>query len=195
LQVVTGVGFGQLSAAAMGLATPLNRSVIPTRAEPKDCVIDQAAVLSESRILHAWLIQGDRDGASFLADVWQMLGRVAARGGGTLDAMPAETTQPDQRREYLAVVSGTQAEALLLLEVGVHRAQSVPAAPISGRIETSLVGVELLSKQASPATARPETPVLKTYSYVQGIVTHHPSGRTVPLSTMLMGGWDARANQ
>jgi protein subunit release factor A len=147
---------------------------------------------NEPRTLHAWLIQGGVDGFRFLADVWQMLGRLTARGGGTLANLSFAGT--DENRGYLAVVSGKEAEALLLLEVGVHRAQTLPQGVGSGRIETSLVGVELLSNHASPAVGRPATPVLKTYNYVQGIVTHHPSRRTVPLSTMLTGHWDGGAN-
>jgi protein subunit release factor A len=72
-------------------------------------------------------------------------------------------------------------------EVGVHRAQYVPQASSTGRIETCLVGVEVLRLADEPTIGRPPGTILKTYNYPQGRVTVHSTGQQLALDAVLAG--------
>jgi protein subunit release factor A len=142
----------------------------------------------EATRVHAWLIDGETLGQRFLADVWRMLGRLAKRCGGEV---PSDGETEFREAHYLADLRGEHAIARLRFEAGVHRAQSIPD-PGVGRVETSLVGVEILTGDSTVATGRPPVSVLKTYDYVHNKVTHHASGSRVSLEAVLEGEWDPK---
>jgi peptide chain release factor 1 len=136
------------------------------------------------RLLHAWLISDEGDGTAFLADVWRMLTRVAERDGCTLEN--TATLGPSvSGTSRLAGVTGTPSK--LLREIGVHRAQRVPAGSTTGRVATSLVGVEVLPLDSSPSSGRPSGDVLKTYNYIKGGVVRHASRNRGSLAEGLDG--------
>src|SRR5258705_10202269 len=109
------------------------------------------------RLLHAWLISDEGEGPAFLADIWRMLTRVAERDGCALENTAA-LGPPRSGTSRLAGVTGTPSR--LLREAGVHRAQRVPAGSTTGRVATSLVGVEVLPLDSTPSSGRPPADVL-----------------------------------
>jgi protein subunit release factor B len=136
------------------------------------------------RLLHAWLISDEGEGAAFLADVWRMLTRVAERDGCALQS----TATPGARASGTSQLAGmTGTPSKLSRETGVHRAQRVPADSTTGRVATSLVGVEVLPLDSTPSTGRPSGDVLKTYNYVKGAVIRHASGDRGSLTQGLEG--------
>jgi protein subunit release factor A len=132
--------------------------------------------------LHVWLIQDHGEGVSFLADVERMLNAYAKRRGALL--VSAGTPSNSGSDDLTFSVTGDP--SALSSEVGVHRAQRVPHNSV-GRVETSLVGVEILTAGDAPATSRPEAPVLKTYNYVYEQVVRHSTGEKHTLAEVLAG--------
>ena len=136
-------------------------------------VIPTAEARMSGVLLHAWLISDEGDGRPFLADIWRMLTHVADRDGCVLEntATPSPARSATSR---LARLTGTPSR--LLRETGVHRAQRVPAGSATGRIATSLVGVEVLPLESALSSGRPPADVVKTYNYVNAAVVRHASG-------------------
>lgn len=125
------------------------------------------------RLLHAWLISDEGEGALFLTDIWRMLARVAERDGCALEDAAAPGPPPSGTSR-LAGITGQPSR--LLRETGVHRAQRVPTGSAMGRVATSLVGVEVLPLDSIPTTGRPPADVLKTYNYIKDAVIRHATG-------------------
>jgi protein subunit release factor A len=75
--------------------------------------------------------------------------------------------------------------AALLGELGVHRAQWIE--PLTGRIETLKVRVELLRTIVQRGGGASNEEIIRTYNYPLRRCTHHPSGRVVPLDDVLAG--------
>jgi protein subunit release factor A len=142
---------------------------------------------NEADLLHVWLINGGEDGRRFFDDICQMLVRLAGRSGGSLVPASATPSVVEASCDFRARVVGGGSLSRLRQEVGVHRAQCVPEGSSTGRVETSLVGVEVIPTGATASSGRPEGSVMKTYSYVQGWVLHHPSGRRLGLAAVLAG--------
>jgi len=132
-----------------------------------------------TRHLHVWLVDDAAHGAPFLADVWTMLLRIAHGSGCVVASTTHDTTSrwAEIRSECPRVVA----------EVGVHRAQYIPNGSSTGRIETSLVGVEVLCPGEQATVGRPPGPILKTYNYPQRRVAVHSTGEQVALDTVLAG--------
>jgi len=130
-----------------------------------------------TRRLHVWMVDNAAHGAPFLADVWTMLLRIAHGSGCVVASTTHDTTSrwAEIRSECPRV----------LAEVGAHRAQYIPNGGSTGRIETSLVGVEVLRPGEQGAMGRPTGPILKTYIYPQRRVTVHSTGEQVALDIVL----------
>lgn len=137
----------------------------------------------ETRLVHAWIVNGGADGERFLSDIWRMLQLRAEEGGGFLNSI----TLPDRKAtcpEYFGAATDSRTIESLVQELGVHRAQSVPVDSASGRVETSLVGVEIVDLAQTPSRVRPAGSVVRTYSYVTGRAIHHSSGRRYRLENL-----------
>jgi PCRF domain len=158
----------------------LKAGVIPIGAEMRH----EAELRSEAALVHAWVVNGGTDSDRFLSDIWRMLQRRAEESGGSLNrlSLPKETSS----LEYFAAVDSRTLEALQQ-EVGVHRAQSVPVGSSSGRVETALVGVEIMDRVQAPSRVRPAGQVLRTYSYINGQAVDHSSGRSYTLVEIFGG--------
>ncbi len=136
-------------------------------------------------VVHIWLVTDGGGGLAFLSDMRRMIEAVARRHGTVATATRRADGGPGSKPHLFLSVSGSLrwAEA----DVGVHRAQVVPADSQTGRVETSLVGVELLEAGADGSSTRPVGPVLKTYNYILGQVTRHATGEQVSLAAVLSG--------
>jgi protein subunit release factor A len=141
--------------------------------------------IDSETVLRAWLVDEATNGHFFLADVWKMLGIIADRAGCELTPLSSNSTA-GRATEYRAALRG-QPPPALRREFGVHRAQWVPLESETGRVETSLVGVEIISDRESASSSRPGGQVLKTYNYPQRWVISHASGDKYPLETILSG--------
>jgi hypothetical protein len=142
----------------------------------------------DTHIVHVWLMSGD-SALPFLEDVCAMLRQKAERLGGSIGARHASATGAGAPH-FLADLDAAAA-ACLRSEAGIHRSQYVPAGSSTGRIETGLVGVELLTSDADASLGRPPGPILKTYNYPLGIVSFHASGKKARLDVVLRGDDDA----
>lgn len=136
------------------------------------------------RVLHAWLISDEDEGAAFLDDIWCMLTHIAERDGCSLERT-ATSALTDSDTSRIAVMNGIPSK--LLSEIGVHRAQRIPAGSTTGRIATSLVDVEMLPLDAPLTTGRPKTEILKTYNYIERFVVQHTTGNRGSLAQGLEG--------
>jgi hypothetical protein len=134
-------------------------------------------------LLHVWLIADGGDGSSFLADIRRMLEAIAARDGLTLIPPPALPVPLAPEQHFLASVHAPSAK--LLGEAGIHRAQIVPHDSAAGRVSTSAVGVEFVSSGAAPTLGKLEAPILKTYNYIQHLVSRHDTQERLPLEDVL----------
>jgi protein subunit release factor A len=137
-------------------------------------------------LLHIWLVADEGDGRTFMADIHQMLRRLAERDGVVLTAV-AEPIPSHALPDHVFERASGGVGPSLLGEMGIHRAQLVPEASLSGRIATSAVGVELVSPGGTPSIGRPAGHVLKTYNYVLRRVTRHATGQRLPLDAVLSG--------
>jgi protein subunit release factor A len=137
-------------------------------------------------LLHVWLVADEGDGRVFMADVHQMLRRVAQREGVGCTSATAPTASLAPSDHVFDRVSGELGPALLG-EIGIHRAQVVPQGSLTGLIATSFVGVEVVPPGSTPSTGRPVGHVLKTYNYVLRRVTRHATGNVSSLDAVLSG--------
>jgi protein subunit release factor A len=129
--------------------------------------------------LHVWLIDDATNGGPFLADVWAMLLRIAHGAGYVVTP-----TINDAVSRWADIEADCHR---VLVESGVHRAQYVPPASSMGRIETCLVGVEVVRPGEEPTVGRPSGAILKTYNYPQRRVTVHSTGQQTALDAVLAG--------
>jgi protein subunit release factor A len=141
----------------------------------------------ESDYLHIWLIAETGSNLPLFADICSIVRRLVERSGGTLEDVPEPVEMAPGGYHFFAKVRGLDATRCLSDELGIHRAQVVPKANTSGRVETTLVGVELIASGSAARADRPEGPILKTYNYIHRRVTHHASGRQVALDSVLRG--------
>lgn len=110
-----------------------------------------------------------------------MLQAIAAREGSRMTAL--QTRGGDQAsRTRCATISG-QLPAALVRELGIHRAQRLPAGVSVGRILTVRVAVRCFGPDG--ATARDSA--VKTYNYVLRFVSAHDSGERLNLDAVLSG--------
>jgi len=141
---------------------------------------------NNSHCLHIWLITAESDPQLF-TDLCVMARRLVVRLGGSLESTPDSTVLISRGHHYFAQVHGVDAVSRLSQEMGIHRAQAVPASATDGRVDTALVGVELVPSAGAATTSRPDGPVLKTYNYIQRTVMHHASGQSLELESVLRG--------
>jgi protein subunit release factor A len=138
----------------------------------------------QSACARVWVIEGSDDTASFLADICRMLVALAGRSDARIGPFQrvAGAPVPEFRAEL-----GAGLPPVLDSELGIHRAQRVPHASALGRVETSLVGVELISSSGHPVLQAPDRPILKTYNYPLRVVVDHSSGARLSLDEVLAG--------
>jgi protein subunit release factor A len=142
--------------------------------------------IAEEQLLHVWLISAESDERLF-DDVRGMLDGAAQRARGQLVSDVAGDQPGVHGRHYLARITGRDTGRAIMRYVGVHRGQIVPIGSSTGRVETTLVGVEVLEAGRQPSTCRPAEPILRTYNYVLRAVTHHATGHQLPLDRVLSG--------
>ncbi len=136
-------------------------------------------------VVHIWLVADGGGGVAFLSDIRRMIEALGKRHGSVVAPSQQGTGSPEAKLQFFLSATGSLgwAEA----EEGVHRGQLVPTDSQTGRVETSLVGVELLEVGAVGSSKRPVGQVLKTYNYVQGWVVRHATGRRLTLAAVLSG--------
>ena len=126
------------------------------------------------------------DGAAFfLADVCAMLRAIASRSGDSLDTFQARANSADPNEEERAGLH-SPASAILRHEVGLHRAQFVPKDSPTGRVETTLLRVELFGP-TDDGSEMSSAEVILTYNYPLRRCTHHRSGLMASLDDVLAG--------
>ena len=135
-------------------------------------------------VLRVWLIEGSSEETLFLADVRSMLEAIARRVGCNFSSSQSIFASDDPPLEFRTQVQG-HVPGELLREVGVHRAQRIPRASTTGRIETVLVGVEILPPDRASTAGQPNERVLKTYNYIERWVLCHESGEKLSLDAVL----------
>jgi protein subunit release factor A len=134
--------------------------------------------LSPESVLSVVLTQGEGDGEGFLNDVSCMLERIAKRVGATLDTVDRRSTSCTLRPS-----ADAPQLAELAREVGVHRAQLVPAGSTTGRVVTAKVIVSLVPNPGFPT----DETILRTYDYPMRRVTVHSTGEIADLDDVLAG--------
>lgn len=87
---------------------------------------------------------GGDEAALFVAEVYRMYERFAAKQGWNMELMSASSTGIGGFKEIIAMVTGTNVYSRLKYEGGVHRVQRVPATETQGRVHTSTVTVAIL---------------------------------------------------
>jgi len=87
---------------------------------------------------------GGLEASLFVADLYRMYTKYAARIGLTVEPMDSQRTEAGGLREIAFSVKGPQAWQRLKYESGVHRVQRVPTTEAQGRIHTSTVTVAVL---------------------------------------------------
>ena len=87
---------------------------------------------------------GGLEASLFVADLYRMYAKYAARVGLTIEPMDSQRTEAGGLREIAFSVKGPGAWPRLKYESGVHRVQRVPATEAQGRIHTSTVTVAVL---------------------------------------------------
>lgn len=87
---------------------------------------------------------GGLEAALFVADLYRMYTKYAARKGWILEPMSAGTTDLGGFKEVVFSVKGNGAYRILKGESGVHRVQRVPTTEAQGRIHTSTATVAVL---------------------------------------------------
>jgi len=135
---------------------------------------------------------GGLEAALFVADLYRMYTKYAARKGWVLESMSASPTDLGGFKEVVFSVKGKDAYRVLKTESGVHRVQRVPTTEAQGRIHTSTATVAVLiepqdldlaiePKDLRIDTYRSSGPggqhMQKTDSAVR--ITHVPSGIAV----------------
>ena len=133
--------------------------------------------------LRAHLQSPSADGSAFLSDVCNMLQAISARVGSPIEPFrPFADRADDQRANVVGILPAT-----LTHELGRHRAQHVPQGSAAGRIETTIITVELLPTPVSPDADAEPVQVIRTYNYPLRRCTDHESGETLPLDRALSG--------
>jgi len=140
---------------------------------------------NDAQVVHVWVIDGEAD--PLFEDICTMTEHLADRAGGTLERISGGDGLPTGQQHYFGRLEGQQALVNLRQEVGVHRGQSVPSQSTSGRVATTLVGVELLPSPVAARSDRPDGPVRKTYNYINRSVTIHTTGAQLRLEAALRG--------
>ena len=87
---------------------------------------------------------GGLEASLFVADLYRMYTKYAARCGLTVEPMHAQRTDPGGLKEVAFAVKGAGAWQRFRYESGVHRVQRVPTTEAQGRIHTSTVTVAVL---------------------------------------------------
>jgi peptide chain release factor 1 len=87
---------------------------------------------------------GGLEASLFVADLYKMYTKCAARYGWTVEPMHAQRTEAGGLKEVAFSVSGQGAWPRLKFESGVHRVQRIPATEAQGRVHTSTVTVAVL---------------------------------------------------
>jgi len=87
---------------------------------------------------------GGEEAALFVADLYRMYSKYAAKAGWKLEVMSTRPTAIGGFKEICFSLQGSDAFKKLRYESGVHRVQRVPATETSGRIHTSAVSVAVL---------------------------------------------------
>lgn len=135
---------------------------------------------------------GGLEAALFVADLYRMYTKYAARKNWNLESMSASPTDLGGFKEVVFSVKGKDSYKILKTESGVHRVQRVPTTEAQGRIHTSTATVAVLiepqdvdlviePKDLRIDTYRSSGPggqhMQKTDSAVR--ITHMPSGIVV----------------
>ncbi len=87
---------------------------------------------------------GGQEASLFVADLYRMYAKYAARCGLTVEALESQRTEAGGLKEIVFAVKGPGAWRRFQYESGVHRVQRVPATEAQGRIHTSTVTVAVL---------------------------------------------------
>ena len=87
---------------------------------------------------------GGQEASLFVADLYRMYAKYAARHALSVESMEAQPSEAGGFKEIAFSVKGEGAWQLLKYESGVHRVQRVPKTEAQGRIHTSTVTVAVL---------------------------------------------------
>ncbi|MBI4341564.1 MAG: PCRF domain-containing protein, partial [Candidatus Omnitrophica bacterium] len=87
---------------------------------------------------------GGLEASLFVADLYRMYTKYAAKRGWTVDAMESSRSEAGGMKEIAFSVKGPGTWRRLQYESGVHRVQRVPQTEAQGRIHTSTVTVAVL---------------------------------------------------
>ena len=87
---------------------------------------------------------GGLEASLFVADLYRMYAKYAAKCGLTVEAMHTQRTEAGGFKEVAFAVKGSGAWPRFRFESGVHRVQRVPTTEAQGRIHTSTVTVAVL---------------------------------------------------
>ena len=111
-----------------------------------------------------------------------MLQAISERVGRPIEPFRSFADHGEQRANVVGTLP-----APLTRELGRHRVQRVPQGSTSGRIETTVVTVELFPAPVSPDSGAEPVQVVRTYNYPLRRCTDHESGKTLPLDRVLSG--------
>lgn len=92
---------------------------------------------------------GGAEAALFVADCVRMYKLYADEMGWTYELLTATPSEMGGFKEYIMVVSGTNAHRFLQYEAGTHRVQRVPETEAQGRVHTSAITVAVLTEPSS----------------------------------------------
>lgn len=112
--------------------------------------LEQMLVEEESSARHKNVIveiragTGGEEAALFVADLYRMYTKYAAKSGWKIELLSFRPTAIGGFKEAIFSIQGKEAFKRLKYESGVHRVQRIPATETSGRIHTSAVSVAIL---------------------------------------------------
>lgn len=120
---------------------------------------------SRNTILEVRAGTGGDEAALFVGDMVRMYQLYAGEKGWKNELLSCAESEVGGYKEYIMVVTGSNAHRLLQYEAGTHRVQRVPATETQGRVHTSAVTVAVLMEPAEDEKVELDEKDLKIDTY------------------------------
>jgi protein subunit release factor A len=127
---------------------------------------------------------GGDEASLFAAEVFRMYTRFAEQHCWKVEVLSLSKSGVGGYKEVIAIIEGARVYSQIKWEGGVHRALRVPVTEMQGRMHTSAVKVDVLSK--ADKVDRSER--IRTYNFPQNRLTDHRIGLTLHQIDLIMEG-------
>ncbi len=121
----------------------LNKKKRKLQSQLEEMLVEESAA-HKNIIVEIRAGTGGEEAALFVADLYRMYSKYAAKSGWKMELMSSRPTAIGGFKEIIFSLQNKDAFKKLKYESGVHRVQRVPVTETSGRIHTSAVSVAVL---------------------------------------------------